>query len=111
MQVFFSFFAFFVYLQNGATLHFFGTGHTQRLLVFDLKSAAWYCLTEDELDEILSCESEPMLRSYLAGLFRATACLWKFVMPIDARGVFQTKVFHPAKVSSKLQSHLGMTLQ
>jgi hypothetical protein len=77
------------------------------LIVF--KSAAWYCLTEDELDEILSCESEPMLKSYLSGLFRAAARLWKFVMPIDARSVFQTQVFHPAKVSAKLQSHLGMT--
>ncbi len=74
------------------------------------KSAAYYALTEDELDEIVSCKSEPMLKSYILGVFRAAARLWKFIMPIEARTEFQTEVFHPMKVSEKLQQHLGMSV-
>ena len=97
----------FAYNETRKSLHVDGAGHADRVIVF--KAAAWYCLTEDELDEIFSCESEPMLKSYIHGVFRAAARLWKFVMPIDARSSFQTQVFHPAKVSAKLQSHLGTT--
>jgi hypothetical protein len=32
------------------------------------------------------------------------------VMPVDAKSVFQTEVFHPPNVSPKLQAHLGLTL-
>ena len=74
------------------------------------KAAAWYALTDEELQEILSCDSEPMLKAYVLGVFRAACRLWKFVMPVEARLVFQNEVFHPSTVSQKLQGHLGMTI-
>ena len=85
-----------------------GSDHTNRLHI--LKSAAFYALTEEELEEILACDSEPVLKAYVMGVFRAAVRLWKFVMPVAAKDVFQTKVFHPATVSPVLQSHLGLTL-
>ncbi len=36
-----------------------------------LKSAAYYALSDEDLSEILSCESEPVLKAYMSGLFRA----------------------------------------
>ena len=33
-----------------------------------LKSAAYYALIDEELEEILSCDNEPVLRAYVAGL-------------------------------------------
>ena len=74
------------------------------------KAAAWYTLADEELNEILSCESDPILKAYILGVFRAACRLWKFVMPIEARTVFQREVFHPATVSAKLPGHLGMTM-
>ena len=74
------------------------------------KSAAYYALSDEELEEILSCDNEPTMKAYIHGLFRAACRLWKFVMPVDAKAVFQTDVFHPATVSPKLQNHLGLTL-
>ena len=87
---------------------FLGAGHTDRLHI--LKSAAFYALTEEELEEIVACDSEPVLKAYLIGMFRAAVRLWKFAMPVVAKDVFQTKVFHPATVDPVLQSHLGLTL-
>ena len=87
---------------------FLGAGHTDRLHI--LKSAAFYALTEEELEEILACDSEPVLKACVMGVFRAAVRLWKFVMPVAAKEVFQTKVFHPATVSPVLQAHLGLTL-
>ena len=58
----------------------------------------------------MSCNSEPVLKDYVSGLFRAAGRLWKFVMPVVARDVFQTEVFHPATVSPNLQAHLGLSL-
>ena len=74
------------------------------------KSAAFYALTDEELEEILACDSEPVLKAYVLGVFRAAIRLWKFMIPVAAKEVFQTKVFHPATVSPVLQSHLGLTL-
>ena len=75
-----------------------------------MKSAAFYALTEEELEEILACDSEPVLKAYVMGVFRAAVRLWKFAMPVVAKDVFQTKVFHPATVSPVMQAHLGLTL-
>jgi hypothetical protein len=75
-----------------------------------LKSAAWYSLTEEELDEILSCNDQPVLEGYVNNLFKSAVRLWKFVMPVESREVFQTEVFHPASASEELQNHLGMTM-
>ena len=82
-------------------------GHSDRMIIF--KSAAYYALSDDDLDEIMSCDNEPVLRAYMLGLFRAAGRLWKYGMPVEARSVFQTDVFHPATVSDKLQTHLGLT--
>jgi hypothetical protein len=81
-------------------------GHRDRIIIF--KSAAYYALSDDDLDEIMSCDNEPVLRAYMLGLFRAAGRLWKYGMPVKARSVFQTDVFHPATVSDKLQNHLGL---
>ena len=75
-----------------------------------LKSAAWYSLTEEELDQILSCNDQPVLEGYVYNLFKSAVRLWKFVMPVESREVFQTEVFHPASASEELQKHLGMTM-
>ncbi len=74
------------------------------------KSAAYYALSDENFSEILSCESEPVLKAYNSGLFRAACRLWKFVMPVEAKAVFQADVFHPASVSAKLQAQLGFTM-
>ncbi len=78
------------------------------MIVF--KSAAYYALSDEDLSEILSCESEPVLKAYMSGLFRAACRLWKYVMPVEAKAVFQTDVFHPASAKEKLQAHLGFTM-
>ena len=83
-------------------------GHNDRMIIF--KSAAYYALSDEDLEEILSCDNEPVIRAYIIGLFRAAGRLWKYCMPVEARSVFQTDVFHPATVSEKLQKHLGLTL-
>jgi hypothetical protein len=53
---------------------------------------------------MLSLDNEPVLKAYVIGLFQP-ACrpsLWKFVMPVEAKVVFQNNVFHPATVNLKL---------
>ncbi len=84
------------------------TGHAYRLAI--LKSAAWYSLTEEELDEILLCNDQPVLEGYVNNLFKSAVRLWKCVMPVESRKVFQTKIFHPAFASEELQKHLGVTM-
>ena len=80
-------------------------GHSDRMVIF--KSAA-YALSDEDLEEILSCDNEPVLRAYILGVFRAACRLWKYGMPVEARSVFQADGFHPATVSDKLQNHLGL---
>ncbi len=75
------------------------------------KSAAYYALTNEELEEILSCNNEPVLIAYVVGLLRAACRLWKYVMPVEAKAVFQNEVFHPTTVNPKLQAHLGLSLE
>ena len=93
---------------NSYSLYFPLAGHSDRLNIF--KSAAFYSLSDEELEEIVSCKNEPVLKAYMHGLFRAACRLWKYVMPVDSKAVFQNDVFHPATVSPKLQNHLGLTL-
>ncbi len=77
-------------------------GYSDSMVI--LKSAAYYALSDEELEEILSCNNEPVMKAYIHGLFLAACRLWKFVIPVDAKAVFQTDVFHvhPASVSPKL---------
>ena len=56
-------------------------------------------------------ESEPVLKAYVAGLIRAACRLWRFVMPAEAKAVFQNDVFHPVTVNPHLQAHLGLTFE
>ncbi len=62
------------------------------------------------MDEILSCKDQPVLEGYVNNLFKSAVRLWKFVLPVESREVFQTEVFHPASSSEELQKHLGMTM-
>ncbi len=62
------------------------------------------------LDEILSRNDQPVLEGYVYNLFKSAVRLWKYVMPVESREVFQTEVFHPALASEELQKHLGMTM-
>ena len=108
----------FVYYMHIMHIHYFCTyyayhdfsfpsaGHSDRMNIY--KSAAYYALSDEDLEEILSCDNEPVLRAYILGIFRAACRLWKYGMPVEARSVFQTEVFHPATVSDKLQTHLGL---
>jgi hypothetical protein len=50
-------------------------------------------------------------KAYVVGLFRAACRLWKFVMPVEAKAVFQNDGFHPATVNPNLQAHLGLSLE
>jgi hypothetical protein len=84
------------------------TGHSDRMIIF---KSAYYALTNEELEEILSCNNKPVLKAYVVGLFRAACRLWKYVMPVEAKAVFQNEVFHPATVNPKLQAHLGLSLE
>ncbi len=63
------------------------------------RPAAHYSLTDAELEEILSCGDVPVLTAYIDGLFRAAVRLWKFIMPREAKDIFQTEVFHPASLA------------
>ena len=94
--------------RNSYSLYFPLAGHSDRLNIF--KSAAFYALSDEELEEIVSCKNEPVLKAYMHGLFRAACRLWKCIMPVDARAVFQNDVFHPASVSPTLQLHLGLNM-
>ncbi len=49
------------------------TGHAERLAI--LKSSAWYSLTDEELDEILSCNDQPVLEGYVYNLFKSAVRL------------------------------------
>ena len=81
--------------------------HLQVTMVI-FKSAAYYALSDEDLEEILSCDNEPVLRAYILGVFRAAGRLWKYGTPVEASSVFQTDVFHPGTVSEKLQNQLGL---
>ena len=41
-------------------------GHNDCMVIF--KSAAYYALSDEDLEEILSCNNEPVLRAYIPGV-------------------------------------------
>ena len=59
------------------------------------KSAAWYALTEEELDEIVSCKDQPVQEAYIEVVFKAAVRIWKFKMPVKSKDAFEKPVFHP----------------
>jgi hypothetical protein len=52
---------------------FCSSGHDNRMTTF--KSAAWYALTEEELDEIVSCKDQPVLEAYIEIVFKAAVLI------------------------------------
>ncbi len=49
------------------------SGFNKRMAIF--KAAAEYSLTDDDLEEILSCSDGPVLTAYIDGIFRAAVRL------------------------------------
>ena len=45
----------------------FFAGHKDCMVIF--KSAAYYDLSDEDLEEILSCYNEPVLRPYIPGVW------------------------------------------
>ena len=82
-------------------------GHEERLRIF--KSAAYYTLTDEELEEILDTE-DAALRLFLKGLCTAQCRLIKYVVPVAARDEFENGVFRPASKSAVIQKHLGLEM-
>ena len=82
-------------------------GHEERLRIF--KSAAYYALTDEELEEILDTE-DAALRLFLKGLCTAQCRLIKYVVPVAARDEFENVVFRPASKNAVIQKHLGLEM-
>ena len=72
-------------------------GHGERMRIF--KSAAYFALTDEELEEILKSE-EATLRLFIKGLIQAQCSLLKYVGPQAAREEFEHVVFRPASKDS-----------
>ncbi len=78
-------------------------GHSDRLMI--LKSAAFYALSDEDLEDILSCENEAVLESYLLSRLRVACRLWKChaswcQVGVPDRGFSSTKRFSQAAGSS-----------
>jgi hypothetical protein len=82
-------------------------GHEDRLRIF--KSAAYYALTDEELEEILDTE-EAALRVFIKGVIQAQCRLIKYMGPQTARDEFENRVFHPASKDPVIQKHLGLEM-
>jgi hypothetical protein len=91
----------------GANIPLEEAGHDGRLRAF--KDAAYYALTDEELEDILNTE-EPALVLYLLGIFRAQSRIIKFVAPTHIREEFENCVFRPAIKDLVIQSHLGLSM-
>ena len=81
--------------------------HEEPLRIF--KSAAYYALTDEELEEILETE-EAALRLFIKGLIQAQCRLLKYVGPQAAREEFENVVFRPASKDPIIQKHLGLEM-
>jgi hypothetical protein len=75
------------------------------------KSAAWHALLDEEVVGFFSCNnaSAAVVAAYKEGFIQISVHLWKFIMPKDARDVFQKEGFHPTSVSSMMQLQLWMS--
>ena len=76
----------------GFDVSFEAANTADRLRVF--KSAAWYALTDEELEEIFE-HTEDQVDDYIKGLVTAGIRIWKYEAPEEARKMFQTEVFAP----------------
>ena len=82
-------------------------GHEDRLRMF--KEAAYYALTDEELDDILNTD-DAALRLFFVGIFRVQCRLIKFVGPAGVREEFEHCVFHPPSKDAVIQAHLGLSM-
>ena len=82
-------------------------GHQDRMRIF--KSAAHYCLSDEDLEDILDTK-EAELELYLQGIFRAACRLPRYELAAAARQYFELNVFKPASKNKEIQEHLGLEM-
>ena len=82
-------------------------GHQDRMRIF--KSAAHYCLSDEDLEDILDTK-EAELEFYLQGIFRAACRLPRYELAAVARQHFELHVFKPASKNKEIQEHLGLEM-
>ena len=71
-------------------------------------SAAYYALTEEEVDEVMNHSNEDHLNVYLSKLVIISIRLFKYEAADSVHIVFQTKVFAPTVECHLLQLHLNL---
>ena len=82
-------------------------GHQDHMRIF--KSAAHYCLSDEDLKDILDTK-EAELELYLHGIFRAACLLPRYELAAAARQYFELNVFKPASKNKEIQEHLGLEM-
>ena len=95
-------------VQFGLDVPIENSAHDARVSIF--KAAAYYALTEDEVEEILETTAEKVLMSYLKGLTITSMRLWKYVIPEHVRSFFEDRVFNPTRGEAEIQKHLGLAM-
>jgi len=79
--------------------------HDQRVRLF--RSAAYYALTDEEIDEVLEADEEA-LRVFLMGLVTAAVAKPRYELPTAAREHFQSHIFCSVRKDSLVQEQLGL---
>jgi hypothetical protein len=79
--------------------------HDQRVRLF--RSAAYYALTDEEIDEVLEADEEA-LRVFLMGLVTAAIAKPRYELPTAAREHFQSHIFCSVRKDSLVQQQLGL---
>jgi hypothetical protein len=90
----------------GFDVSFEASNSGDRLRIF--KSAAWYALTDEEVEEVLE-HTDDQVDDYLKGLVTAGIRLWRYEAPEEARRVFQNEVFAPLVENPIFQTHLALS--
>jgi hypothetical protein len=65
-------------------------GHCERVQIFE--SAAFYALSDEELDEILAID-EKSLKTYLKGILTAGISIWQYIIPEEVHTHFESEIF------------------
>ena len=81
------------------------SGHADRLRIF--RSAAYYCLDEADLEEILDTKPSA-LQLYLKGIFQAACRVLCYELSVAARNHFELNVFKPVIKNAEIQEHLSL---
>ena len=95
-------------VQFGLDVPIENSAHAERVSIF--KAAAYYALTDDEVEEILETTAEKVLMSYLKGITITSMRLWKYVIPKHVRSFFEDRVFNPTRGEAEIQKHLGLAM-